>query len=185
MDDRRKAFWHKEETSLVVRKRALTQEDYVHPQLTEDTKKTDEFFETIQAPSLLRQQHLVYELLHKPMVNFQNLDNADIRLQFGTATLTAIEAYEENYTLYIKTLFVLGKGLYEAECFDEAKVYLEEGIHMGTDIKAHYMLLADLYLMNNDQNSLASLYEHAKDLQSLTKNALLSDLEKLMPGISD
>lgn len=176
------AFWKKEASSLVVRKRDLDPSDYIQTSLSSKLKMDSAFFDKIQAPDLYRQQKYVFDLSQKPMVNFQDLDNADVRLQFGTATITTIEAYENNYVQYIKTLHTLAKGLIDAGQEDLARQYLEEGLAVGTDIKGNYILLATIYKRHQQEDAIAHLYEIAKNLNTLTKTKLLEELDQIKQG---
>ncbi|MDF1616488.1 hypothetical protein [Petrocella sp. FN5] len=176
------AFWKKEASSLVVRKRDLEPNDYIQTSLSEKYMKDQTFFDGIQAPDLYRQQMYLFDLSQKPMVNFQNLDNADVRLQFGTATITAVEAYENNYVQYIKTLFLLAKGLIAVGQEDLAKHYLEEGIAVDTDIRGNYTLLATIYKQHQQEKALTNLYERAMNLNTLTKNQLIKELDQIRLG---
>lgn len=179
-DAAHEAFWKKEASSLVVRKRDLDPKDYIKTSLSSNLLMDQDFFDRIQAPELYRQQKYLYDLSQKPMVNFQNLDNADVRLQFGTATITIIEAYENNYIQYIKTLHTLAQGLLAVDQEDLARQYLEEGIAVGTDIKGNYTLLATIYKKHQQQDPITNLYNIAKDLKTLTKTQLLKELDQIM-----
>jgi len=173
------AFWKKEASSLVVRKRALDPTDYIHTSLSTKLIMDQAFFNQIQAPELYRQQKYLFDLSQKPMVNFLNLDNAEVRLQFGTATITTIETYENNYIQYIKTLHTLAKGLMAVDQEDLARQYLEEGLAVGTDIKANYILLATIYKRHQQEDAISNLYEIAKNLNTLTKTQLLKELDQI------
>jgi len=180
-----KEFWEKEEASLVVRKQALNKEDYLIPNLPTSILQTEAFFANLNLPSLFRQQTQLSRLSTQPMVNFQTMSNAELRLKYGTATLTSIELYEENYTQYIQLLFLMGKNLYQANKVSLATIYLEEGVAIGSDIKEHYLLLAKIYATYTSMTSLTQLIEKAKTLRSLTSATLVTELEALYPISND
>ena len=173
------AFWKKEEESLVVRKKELVEDDYIHPGLTEDDLKDEAYYKSMDAQNLYRYVTYLKEVMAKPMVNFEHTSNADLRLSYGTANLTIIEAYEENYNAYIATLFKLGKGLHEAGDDSLAITLLNEGIRCGTDNRQHYLLLAQIHKAANDDQAINALYQKAEGLHSLTKGALLKALDQL------
>lgn len=179
-----KTFWEKEESSLVVKKHPLTDNDYIIPTLSNDVKRGQTFFDDLGLPALFRQQTYVFSLIDQPMVNFQTLSNADLRLKFGTATLTSIEAYEDNYTQYVQQLFSIAKILYDTNQILLATSYLEEGVTIGSDIKEHYLLLAKIYCSNNSTNRLMSLLDKARTLNSLTSPSLVIALEDLVKNPS-
>lgn len=173
-------FWKKEQASLVVRKQSLNEEDYVKPSLDPIYFMDEAYYLEHHKPELLRYQTQIEGLLKEPMVNLSHMSNTDVRLTYGTAMITTIEAYETNYNHYIKALYALGKGFYELGNQPLAKAYLEEGIHVGTDIKSHFMLLAEIYLNEKEPSKINDLIEKAQNLHSLTKNSLVHTLQDLL-----
>lgn len=174
-----KSFWDKEQSSLVVRKKDLEATDYLHPTLDPETLVDESYFKQLACPELFRHQEYLRTLIPLKMVNFQTMTNADLRLAYGTAMMPTIEVYEENYHNYIRTLLTLAEGLLDVEDNTLATLYLEEGIHMGSDIKHHYLLLASIYDKNQNYSALTDLIDKAKDLTTLTKDALVKELESL------
>lgn len=181
-------FWKKQETSLVVRKQEISSEYYLHPTLnfTEmptSLRKDKNYFDTYtQKEALYKCQERLVELSQKPMVNLSHLDNADIRLTFGTANFTHILSYEENYHLYIRNLHVMGRFLYENKDFDLSRVYLEEGLKVKTDISGHLTLLADLYVELRLYENLEALLEYARQIDSPMGGKTVHYIErKLLP----
>lgn len=177
-----KAFWQKEESSLVVRKKNLAPEDFLHPSLTEADLKDEDFYKDLGLSELYRQDLYLKELLKAKMVNFQHTTNTDLRLTYGTAMIKVIEAYEEDWNAYINTLFLMGKKLITTKAHRYGALLLEEGVSIGTDNRAHYLLLAKYYKDQGNSKALEALIHKAMDLESLTKDALLSELNTLIQG---
>jgi len=178
-EDVTKAFWQKEESSLVVRKKELAEEDYLHPSLTLDQLKGEDWYKALGQSGLYRYEQHLKELLDKAMVNFQHMSNTDLRLTFGTANLTVISDYEENWNSYLTTLYTLGKKLLETGETDYGIQLLEEGVRMGTDNRYHFLLLGQHYKATKNQQAFEDLVVRASSLESLTKTALLKALEEL------
>lgn len=178
-EDVTKAFWKKEESSLVVRKKELVDEDFIHPSLTGDQLKGEDWYKTQDQSALFRYEQHLKELLDKPMVNFQHMSNTDLRLNFGTANLTVVREYEENWNGYLTNLFTLGKKLFESGETDYSIQLLEEGIEMGTDNRYHFLLLGQHYKATKNHQAFDDLVVRAQSLESLTKTALLKALEDL------
>lgn len=174
------AFWEKEESSLVVRKKDLAPEDYIHPTLTADAFRDLDYYKAHHIENQFRHAEYLTQLLEQPMVNFQHTTNTELRLHYGTAMITAIEAYENSFLAYTNTLFQLAKAVLEAGDHAFALLLLEEGIQVGTDNRGHFLLLAKIYKDNGEKEKLAQLLQKAKSLQSLTKEALLRDLIQLL-----
>ncbi len=179
-DEVTRAFWKKEESSLIVRKKSLDPEDYIHPSLTVDDFKGEDYYQGIGNVQLYRHETYLLDLLPLDMVNFSHMTNTDLRINFGTAMLTVIEKNENNYTAYINTLFKLAKGVFESGDLDYACQLLEEGIKVGTDNRQHILLLAELYLKQNRREAFDNLYQLAEQNESLTKKALLESLNEMI-----
>lgn len=176
-DDVSKKFWAKEASSLVVRKKELTQDDYVYPNLTEEDLKGEAWFEAQGQKSLYRYEKQIAGLLKQPMMNFQSMSNTDLRLTFGTANLTIIRENEERWNSYLKALYQIGsKLLASGETLYSIKL-LEEGIAMGTDNRQHFLALGRYYKDSGNTDAFHRLLTTAQSLESLTKNALVRDLK--------
>lgn len=175
-----KAFWTKEESSLVVRKKALNSEDYVQIHLTEYDLKDQAYYEKIGVPELYRRSLHLREVIQQPMVNFQHVTNTDLRLTYGTAMITVIEQCEDNYVAYVTTLYKMGKKLIEVGEADFGCFLLEEGINVGTDNRQHYLALATHYKEVGNTRALEGLLNRASSLESLTKDALLKELGEML-----
>ena len=174
------AFWKKEQESLVVRKKELLPEDYLHPTLSIEDFKDEAYYESIGQKELVRQADYLKSLVTQPMVNFSGVTNTDLRTTYGTAMITTIQAYEENFTAYTTTLYTMAEKVHDTGEVAYAIRLLEEGIKLGTDSRTHYLLLAACYKDLGDTGAMARLIERAKTLDSLTKESLLQDLKALI-----
>ena len=179
------AFWHKEESSLVVRKKALAPEDYVIIHLKAEDLKDQAYYDQLGVPELFRQDTHLRDLLDQPMVNFQHTTNTDLRLTYGTAMITTIEAYEESYIAYITTLYRMGDKLMSVKDEPFACQLLEEGIAVGTDNRKHYLLLAQFYKEKGYKKEIQLLIDKANNLESLTKNLLIKELNQLLAPLDE
>lgn len=174
------AFWKKEESSLVVRKKDLSPEDYLHPTIRDEDLKDETFYLDLGMPEIYRQELYLKELLSTKMVNFQHITNTDLRLMYGTAMIKVIEGYEDNWNAYINTLYLIGNKLIDTKAHLYGAKLLEEGLTIGTDNRAHFLLLAKYYKEQGKTQALEQLIVKATHLQSLTKDALLKELNDLM-----
>ena len=174
------AFWNKEQSSLVVRKKELAPEDYVEIHLTDEDLKDQAYYDNLGHSELYRQDTYLRDLIKKPMVNFQHTTNTDLRLTYGTAMITVIESYEITYNAYITTLYRMGETLMTAGDDEFACKLLEEGIVVGSDNRKLYLLLANFYKKNGYIKELQLLIDKANDLKSLTKNLLIKELTELI-----
>lgn len=174
------SFWTKEKSSLVVRKKDLDESDYLQPSLNPDQLRPETYYDDIDASVLAKNQQYLRKLIAMKMVNFSHMSNTDIRLAYGTAMMTTIEAYEDNYSNYIRTLNTLGTELHIRGENDYAELFLKEAIHIGSDIQKTYLALGEILLQRNDLPALEALTEKARTLNSLTKDALVNHLEAMV-----
>lgn len=177
------AFLDKEASSLVVRKKQLEEEDFLHPRLKIHDFPTQEFYAQHALEHLEGYGQAAIQQISKPMVNFSHTTNTDLRLKYGTATITTIETYEEYYNIYIQSLYMLGKGLMAEGFNDLSAIFLEEAVAMGSDNRMVYLDLANHYVNKHMADSYKELYERAKSLDSLTKTSLLNSLESIWPQV--
>lgn len=172
-------FWEKEEASMFARKSPIETQHYIIPQVENLPKNTLEYFQNLENEQLYYIQEKCFDLASKPMLNFSNMLNSDIRLKYGSENLNLIEAYETNYNHYLQNLYQLGKGYYDLKLYNEAITVLEEGIRVNTDISDHIILLATLYCELKDFNKFNNLYDKSLSLTSLTKNKTIQGLDNL------
>lgn len=166
-------FWSKEEESNRTRKKPLDNLNYVAIP-----------FDFIPK-SLLSQNdavkdciEILEELSDKKIVNFTGYTNTELKLQYGTANLTLLSQYDENYTLYARTIHKLARIYYENGYESNARVLLEKGIESGTDITGNYTLLAEIYAKHGETAKINGLLESASSLRSSTKKTIISSLEE-------
>lgn len=166
-------FWEKEHTANRVRKKPLDDLDFV----------------TIPfafIPSSLLSDHetvkdclgILEELSGKKIVNLTGYSNTDLKLQYGAANLTLLSEYDENYTLFARTIYQLAHAYYENGYISNARILLEKAVESGTDIRANYLLLADIYKAGGEPQKIEALIQRAKTLKSASANAIIHSLEE-------
>lgn len=173
-------FWEREKKSLFIRKKTLDDTIYLKADISKFPKYSLEQFIEWQAKKLYKVQEDCLYYASQPMVNLSNMLNSEIRLKYGTANLTLIESYENNYISYTKQLYQLGKGFYDINRDDDAITVLEEGIRMGSDISHNYILLGKLYCKTNQTVKFQDLYNKTTYIESLTKHKIIDELNKLI-----
>ena len=127
--------------------------------------------------------HQLNTLSTKKIVNLTGISNTDLKLTYGTANITVLTEYDQNYTVLARTLYKWGKLLYEADLVPQAKQVLEFGIETGSDISGNYKLLATIYKQEGNDNSIQELMDKASTLNSLMKNSIISSLKDICHGV--
>lgn len=115
----------------------------------------------------------------KKIVNLNGITNTDLKLTYGTANITPLSEYDDNYAVFAKNIPLVARGLYHLGKTQEAKALLEKTIGTGTDVTLHYTLLARIYKQEGEAEKIEDLKEMAKGLSSLIKNTILRALDQI------
>ena len=99
-------------------------------------------------------------------MNFAGLTNTDLKLAYGTANISILSQYDQNFTLLVQTLQKWARTLHEAGYISEARQVLEYAVSIHSDAGTSYRLLASLYDQNGEQEKVAPLYDAALALTS-------------------
>ncbi|MBQ8030808.1 MAG: hypothetical protein IJ260_04675 [Butyrivibrio sp.] len=177
-EQKEEKFWDRELRSNSVRKKSLDTLEYVHlpyDLLPFGTAGDDE--------SLREIEDELTALKDLKIVNLTGITNTDLKLEYGTANITALTEYDQNYTSLVIALQKWGDALYTRGRFEDATSVLEFAVKTRTDITATYRLLIDMYktkLGLNEQEiqrKLDGLVPIANSLNSLSRSTILKLLE--------
>lgn len=173
MKNTEKNFWDKENASNEVRKKSLDNLDYVTIpmdslplQVMTENERVQEYISTIEV------------LSSSKIVNFTGITNTDLKLTYGTANITALSKYDENYTTLITTLQRWAKIIHEGGYVKDAQSILEYAVSIGSDISATYYLLADIYRAQGDTDNIIKLIDTASALNSKSSKAIAHTLRE-------
>lgn len=167
-------FWRREEEANLVRKKPLDNLNYVEipfdfipESLLADNEEVKDCLE------------LLNKLSEKKIVNFTGFSNTDLKMEYGAANLTELSQYDENYTLYARTIYKLANLYYQNGYESNARVLLEKAVESGTDISGNYLLLAKIYQEHEETDKLNSLLRSAENLRpAASKKNLIRSLEE-------
>ena len=172
-----KDFWEREHQANSVRKKSLDNLNYIRVPL--------ETFPT----HLMREDETVMEcigimesLTSQKIVNLTGYSNTDLKLEYGTANITVLTEYDQNYTLFVRTLQKWADTLITGGYTKEASVLLEYAVSTNTDISRTYYQLADYYASQGESSKIRGLVETASNLHSSTRNIIIKHLKEQYPG---
>lgn len=167
------SFWEKERKSNEVRRKSLDGLDYVKipldqlpMHLMEDNEKVADC------------HRMIKELALQPIVNLTGLSNTDLKLEYGTANITILTEYDQNYTLLVSTLQRWADLLYTENHVAEAGQILEFAVSTRTDVCRTYDMLSDIYVANWQTHKIDDLIATAKTLNSLNREVILRHLDQ-------
>lgn len=167
-----KEFWDREEQANNIRRKSLDFLDYITipvdtlPLLVlQENEAVAKCVETIQ------------QLSHQKIVNLTGITNTDLKLEYGTANLTILSEYDQNYTLLVRTLQEWAEALYKEGYVQEAKAVLEFAVSTHTDISNSYYLLAEIYASTLDYSKIEQLLTVVAALRSANRQAIARTLQ--------
>ena len=177
-EEREAQFWERERKSNNVRKKSLENLDYIH--IPFDLLPFDTAGDN---PVLQSAEEELRALSEEKIVNFTGITNTDLKLEYGTANITVLTQYDQNYTALVCALQKWGKELYDQGRYEDAAKVLEFSVKTRSDITAPDRILADLYRtklgLNEDEiaKKIDALIPIAKNLNSLSRTTILKILE--------
>ncbi|MBQ8823347.1 MAG: hypothetical protein IJZ82_11945 [Lachnospiraceae bacterium] len=171
--DAKQRFWDKEFAANNVRKKSLDGLDYITiplstfpMQLMTDNERVQEYISIVETLST------------RKIVNFTGITNTDLKLTYGTANITALSEYDENYTTLITTLQRWAKILYDGGHKEAVCTLLEYAVSIGSDVSATYYLLADIYREEGNSDKITELINTASSLESKTGKLIVHTLQE-------
>ena len=147
-DAKNRRFLEEEQEANLVRKRELDPELYFVPDLG-------------VLPTVYQgDPHKVVRASIRTMVRFtEPISNVELKKMYGVSQLDSITQYEENYHDYLRCLGEWAEALAKDGRVDDALEVLSYAVELGTEFRAPYKLMCDLYLARRDRESVFALLE--------------------------
>jgi len=171
-------FWEKELRANNVRKKPLDDLNYVTIPMEDlptgvdlDNGTVRECIETIKT------------LCDCKIVCLSGITNTDLKLTYGTANITSLSAYDENFTLLVTTLQKWANLLHQDGFTSEAKSLLEYAVSVQSDVGTSYKLLASMYKEQGEEEKLIGLYMTALNLSSPSGPIIARSLKELYSDV--
>lgn len=166
-------FWSRESRANSVRRKPLDSLNYVKIPL--------ESFPTHllnEDSSVMECIEVVESLTSQKIVNLTGWSNTELKLEYGTANITVLSEYDQNYTLLVRTLQKWADALLEAGYHKEASVLMEYAVSINTDISRTYLALADYWISQEDPFQIERLIRTAEGLRSSSRNSIVRHLKE-------
>ncbi|MCR5209605.1 MAG: hypothetical protein K6C99_05305 [Lachnospiraceae bacterium] len=124
----------------------------------------------------------VFESLKdQKIVNLTGISNTDLKLSYGAPNLPLLAQYDQNYTVFARSLDRYAQFLTRSGHTDDAAKILEFAVETGSDISSTYKQLAEIYQINGTSDKISLLKEKASSLNSAMAPSILRYLESI-PG---
>lgn len=167
------SFWDNENKSNFVRKKDISNLDYISIPLDSLPFKEN----TNQEISFM--QNEIKKLANKKILNLTGYSNTDLKLTYGTANINVLSDYDQNYTFLIRNLHKWATLLYDAGQLEDAKTVLLFAIDCQTDIGGTYILLANIYETEKNPDKIRELIKIVNSQNSLIKETVLNSLKTI------
>lgn len=190
------AFWKREEEANHTRRKSLDNLPYItippeelplachitndaaDVRNTDDTAAIRNTGDTAANEAISEEcKEILRSLSTQKIVNLTGYTNTDLKLSYGTANITCLTEYDQNYTLLVSTLQKWAEALYRGGAKKECRQVLEYAVSIGTDVSHTYFLLADLYDEEGESDLKCSLIEKASGLSSLSSKVIVRTLQ--------
>lgn len=168
------SFWAREARANSVRRKSLDGLNYIKIPLesfpTHILQNDADVLECISTLEALTSQKIV---------NLTGYTNTDLKLEYGTANITVLTEYDQNYTILVRTLQKWADILLETGYVDEASVLMEFAVSTGTDISRTYYELADYWISQGERFQAERLIAMAGNLRSSNKDKIVKHLQEI------
>jgi len=167
------AFWKRESEANSVRRKPIDHLDYI--------KIPDELYfsllpDNIDLPGIMA---TIDELRNSKILNLTGYTNTDLKIMYGTANITDLSLYDQNYTTLVTTLQKWADILLDNKYEKEAVVIMEFLIATNADIGRTYRMLGKYYLKNSMDEEFNKLISRASELKSINSTHIVESLEML------
>lgn len=167
------SFWEREIRANSVRRKPLDGLNYITiplekfpTHLLNDNSSVLEYIETLES------------LTDQKIVNLTGWSNTDLKLEYGTANITDLSQFDQNYTIMVRTLQQWADTLIEAGYQEEAVPIMEFAVDTNTDVGQTYYKLAEYRAARGETSEIERLIKIADGLKSANRNAILRHLQE-------
>lgn len=166
-------FWEREHRANSTRRKSLDGLEYI-------TIPMDRFpLHILQENTTVAEcMEIIATLSTQPVVNLTGYSNTDLKLEYGTANITPLTEYDQNYTLMVRTLQKWADILLEEGYAQEAETLMEFAVSTRTDISRTYYKLAELYACRLETEQVQALIATAEALPTMNKNSIVRTLRE-------
>lgn len=169
-------FWAREQKANSTRKKSLDSLDYIVIPFSTLPLTIAAEDETIS--TCIKE---LKELENETIVNLTGISNTDLKIQYGTANITPLSKYDQNFTILVRILQSWAKRLNDLGYEEEALLVLDFAIAIRTDVSSSYYLAAKLYSKRGNTAKLAYLKRTASTLQSAMRSSIVRTLQESYP----
>lgn len=179
MDNTLKSYAEKEQSANFVRKKPLDGLPYITIPEAVLTASSHANGDKCQDAA-----RMLEHLKDRKIVNFNGISNTDLKLKYGTANITPLTEYDQNYIQLVRSLQTLGEALFTEGKTEDAVIVLQFAVDSGSDIKNTYRILGEIYLQKHNTEAFDALITKANTLTGLNAKTILRTLQEQKDSFS-
>lgn len=164
-------FWERERQANMTRKKDISNLDYVPFSL--ERLPIGTYTDTILADY----ESTLQKLSETKCIDLSAYSNTDLKLLYGTANLTILSEYDENYHILTSTLQAYANRKLELNQLDDAICILEYAMELKLDSSTIYTQLATLYKDNGMEAKISSIISAVSTMDESFSHLVLPKLE--------
>lgn len=165
-------FWARESQANSVRRKSLDDLNYIKIPL-----ETFPMHLLNDNPEVIDCIDTIKSLADRKIVNLTGWSNTDLKLEYGTANITLLSEYDQNYTLLVRTLQKWADALTEAGYQLEACALMKFAVSTQTDVSRTYYQLADYWFSRGEAFRIPQLIQTAEGLRSSNRDTIIRHLK--------
>ena len=128
--------------------------------------------------NVIKKQNLVKRKIDLEMIKIpSNLTNTEIKERYGINNFDKISLLEEHYNSYVRSLFEWGQELFNLNNIYDSKKVLLEAARLEGNISQIYIILAQIYVKENNKDSLLKLKNTVEKIELSLKDKVIQEVD--------
>lgn len=170
----KEAFWERERLANNVRRKPIDHLDYIR---LPENLPYELHPENDDVSACVR---IIKGLSGEKILNLTGYSNTDLKLEYGTANISLLSMYDQNYTTLVTTLQKWADLLLDLGEEVEAIKLMEFAVSTKCDIGKTYRLLAKHYISEGHPEKVQELIATIDETRSLNKVHIKESLEAML-----
>lgn len=166
-------FWQREREANTTRKVDISDLNYIQLSL-EKLPMEDSEDQTLNS-----YRDTIIKLSQKKILNLTGLTNTELKSRYGAANFNALTEYDNNYIMLVSILHKWAERLYNNGNLADCRLVLEFALTIPTDVMKSYLLLASVYMEQNEADTLDELIHRISDTTIADKDKLIEELNAM------
>ena len=130
-------------------------------------------------PTINSHRDTILSQADNKILNLSSFSNTELKLKYGTANISLLSEYDNNYIILVSTFHKWGERLYMQGSLKEALAVLETAVVCNTDVHASYHLLSTIYIQQGRSDKVNQLLDTISSSSIRDKEDLLLQIRNI------